>query len=106
MVVAPPTPARPPRADPPMATRLLTAATMADAPQQPQLPRDPQHEVLETLGEHTDRLDSLTDLTGEHDKLLAELRETVKALLPDNAGMGHQPIPAPQWHQLTGDERD
>ena len=79
---------------------------MADAPQQPQLPQDPQHEVLAALGEHTDRLDRLTDLTGQHDELLAQLREMVESLLPDNAGMGHQPIPAPQWHQLGGDERE
>src|SRR5262249_29990007 len=59
-----------------------------------------------------DRVDELAariDLVGaaiaKHEDALAELRELVTALRPDNAGRGYKPIPTPRWHALAGQER-
>jgi hypothetical protein len=59
-----------------------------------------------------DRVDELAariDLVGaavaKHEEALAELRELVTGLLPDNAGPGYKPIPTPRWHNLTGQAR-
>ena len=59
-----------------------------------------------------DRVDELAariDLVGaaiaKHEDALAELRELVTGLQPDNAGQGYKPIPTPRWHLLAGQER-
>ena len=56
-----------------------------------------------------DELAARIDLVGaaiaQHEDALTELRELVTGLLPDNTGQGYQPIPAPRWHNLTGQAR-
>jgi hypothetical protein len=56
-------------------------------------------------GEHAESLERLALGSGEHERLLRQLRADVDGLLGENGGRGPSPIPAPRWHDMDGDER-
>jgi hypothetical protein len=67
---------------------------------------DPQqpHPEAGRVDELAARIDLVGAAIAKHEDTLAELRELVKRPQPDNAGHGYQPIPAPRWHALAGQE--
>jgi hypothetical protein len=72
---------------------------MATDPQQPQSDADRVNELAA-------RVDLVGAAIAKHEDTLAELRELVKGLAPDNAGPGYTPIPTRRWHDdLAGQER-
>jgi hypothetical protein len=67
-------------------------------------PQPPQPDA-DRVDELAARIDLVGAAIAKHDDALAELRELVTGLLPDNAGPGYKPIPTPRWHNLTGQAR-
>jgi hypothetical protein len=82
-----------------------TEATMAADPHQPLLPAGPVDDLRAQVSAHTAQLDLLGETVTGHADLLARLHEDLKLLQHDDGARGHQPIPAPRWHELEGQAR-
>ncbi len=65
----------------------------------------PPHPDAGRVDELAARIDLVGAAIAKHEDALAELRELVTGLRPDNARPGYTPIPTPRWHALAGPER-